>query len=404
MKVFAALVLQLMTAFLQAAPAADLQVATNFPGGSAKVESIDQKTRTVQLMPGGPKERGWVCWWYFKLSGGTPGETIMLDVGHTAMAAPDQVFFSYDGRQWRQTAHCKRNGSRATYKQRIDQSEIYFAWGPPFVLSDAQALVKDAAARSEYVTAFELTKSREGRAVPGLRMSFPGESGDKRHGFWIQARQHAWECGSSWVCRGLVEWLLSEEPRAVRLRTASDFRIIPIMDVDSVEAGNGGKQQQPHDHARDWCDTPQWPEVAAAVKEIREMKAAGHFDGFVDLHNPAPKNRQPFFYVPPASLLSPASVQKRLRFLEAAHMEIRAPLQLADEPKETGPDYDPMWKQIGTVWIVENIDGDPLACTLETSWNTPHSTAEGYRQVGRQLGLALDRWLHDSLHHDKTVE
>ena len=285
MKVFAASVLLLMLVFLQAAPAAELQVTTNFPGGSAKIESIDQKTRTVQLIPGGPMERGWVCWWYFKLSGGTPAETITLDVGQTAMATPDQVFFSYDGREWRQTKHCKRNGERATYKQRIDQSEVYFAWGPPFVLSDAQTLVKDAAARSKHVTAFELTKSRDGRAVPGLRVSFPGAGGDKRHGFWIQARQHAWESGGSWVCRGLVEWLLSEEPRAVRLRTASDFTIIPIMDVDSVEAGNGGKQQQPHDHARDWCDKPHWPEVAAAIKGIRAMKAAGRFDGFVDLHN-----------------------------------------------------------------------------------------------------------------------
>lgn len=383
-----------MAAVTPVAVAADLQVATNFPGGSVHVENVDQLTRTVQLMPGGPKERGWVCWWYFKLSGITPGETITLHVGHTAMATPDQVFFSYDNREWQQTAPGKRTGGDVIYKQPIDARDVYFAWGPPFVLSDAQALVREATARSKHVTTFELCKSRAGRAVPALRVSFPGDGGaGKRHGFWIQARQHAWECGGSWVCRGFVEWLLSDEPRAVRLRTAADFTIVPIMDVDSVEAGNGGKQQQPHDHARDWCAAPHWPEVAAAIQGIRGMQAAGRFDGFIDLHNPAPRNRQPFFYVPPVSILSPIALERRQRFLADAGMEIRDPLKLADEPKETGPDYDPMWQQIALVWIVKNIDGNPLTATLETSWNTPHSTPEGYRQVGRQLGLALERWL-----------
>jgi len=34
-----------------------------------------------------------------------------------------------------------------------------------------------------------------------------------------------------------------------------------------------------------------------------------------------------------------------------------------------------------------------VAVTLETSWNTPHSTTEGYRTVGRQQGLAIERYL-----------
>jgi hypothetical protein len=34
-----------------------------------------------------------------------------------------------------------------------------------------------------------------------------------------------------------------------------------------------------------------------------------------------------------------------------------------------------------------------LAACLETSWNTRHSTTEGYRTVGRQLGEALAAYL-----------
>jgi hypothetical protein len=37
-----------------------------------------------------------------------------------------------------------------------------------------------------------------------------------------------------------------------------------------------------------------------------------------------------------------------------------------------------------------------VAVTLETSWNTPHSTTTGYRTVGKQLGLAVERYSREA--------
>ena len=43
--------------------ATELRVATDFPGGSARVESIDQDSRTIRLVPAEHPGRGWACWW-----------------------------------------------------------------------------------------------------------------------------------------------------------------------------------------------------------------------------------------------------------------------------------------------------------------------------------------------------
>jgi hypothetical protein len=33
---------------------------------------------------------------------------------------------------------------------------------------------------------------------------------------------------------------------------------------------------------------------------------------------------------------------------------------------------------------------------LEPAWNTPHNTTEGYRQVGRELGQAIERYFRQN--------
>ncbi len=41
-----------------------------------------------------------------------------------------------------------------------------------------------------------------------------------------------------------------------------------------------------------------------------------------------------------------------------------------------------------------------VAVTLETTWNAPNSTISGYETVGRQLGLALERYLKTNPRQD----
>jgi hypothetical protein len=373
-----------------------LEVAADFPSGAAEVQSIDQEHRVSRLAPPQREERGWTVWWYFKLSGIQPGETITLEVGNPPWSTPTRAAFSLDQKKWTQTAPGELRDKTMVYRQQVDAREAWFAWGPPFTPEDAEQLVDAAAKKLTCAAAFELCTTREGRPTPALIIQQPGASDDERFGIWLQARQHAWESGSSWVCRGAVEWLVSDDPRAESLRKAAKIYVVPVMDIDNVAIGAGGKDQQPRDHNRDWDDRPHWHAVAAAMEHLRREDVAGRLDLFIDLHNPAPSTQNPFFFIAPAELMSMRRKANTERFLQMCQLEITGPLKYEGQAHESGAKYDPHWRRISKNWVAAHTRDHVVALTLETAWNTPHSTPEGYMTVGRQLAMATERYFRES--------
>lgn len=372
--------------------AGDLTIESDFSGGSAKVLEIDQEKRLIRIEPEANPQRGWECWWYFQASGITPGETITLDVGNAPWATPDQAAFSTDNATWQQSPVGKREGKRIVYQLKVDRDTCWFAWGPPFRVEDAQRLVNESAKNSPHATAFELCQTRARRPVPALRVQEEGVPDDQRKGIWIQARQHAWESGSSWVCQGFIQWLLSDDPRAASLRQKSLITIVPVMDIDNVAIGAGGKNQSPQDHNRDWSDQPHWNSVKVAQQQILEQDKAGRFDLFVDLHNPGANDRNPYFYTTAAEYLSDEGKRNLAQFLATARLEITGPLAFQGETRESGPSYDKNWTKISKNWVTKNTGDGVVAVTLETAWNNPSSNQQGYQTVGQQLGMAIERY------------
>ena len=252
---------------LTTAARADLAATADFEGGSAVIESIDQETHTIRMTPSGLADRGWSCWWFVKVTGIEPGQTITIDLGvnrdyrlpgggrlAASWARPQMATFSTDAKTWQHTSTGKTQGDRIVYSARINAKEAWFAWGPPFTPSDAKAMVDRLGKASQHATAFELCRTREDRPVPALRVIEKGGELTEKYGIWINARQHAWEAGASWVCQGLAEWLVSNDEQAAALRSKADITIVPIMDIDNTAPGNGDKEGQPQDNNRDGSD------------------------------------------------------------------------------------------------------------------------------------------------------
>jgi hypothetical protein len=375
--------------------AADLAINTDFPGGSAQVESLDQTARSIVIRPTPHKDAGWECWWNFQLSGILPDEELTLTVRGMGFALASRASFSLDeGRTWQHTSPGKVEKDRVTYRLKFPREKVRLAWGPPFQLAEAEALIKQTVEKNIGAKAFELARSKGDHPVPALRWDPPAKAGKKRPGIWIQARQHAWESGASWVGAGFVDWLRSDDAAAKSLRENARIVYVPIMDVDNVELGAGGKNQKPHDHNRDWSDEPVFNAVRAAQRGITEMDEAGEMNLFIDLHNPGPGDLKPFFFVSPADLLSPEKTEKQKQWLAAAK-EFLGPekLGLADKTKESGASYHPLWRQISKNWVTHNTQQPVVAVTLETAWNTPNSTQTGYQSYGRALGRAVHAFL-----------
>ena len=83
-------------------------------------------------------------------------------------------------------------------------------------------------------------------------------------------------------------------------------------------------------------------------------------------------------------------------FLEAAAAEIRGPLRISGRTRTSDAAYDPGWARISGNWVKAHTREHVVAVCLETSWNTPASTAENYLRVGRELGLAIARHLQET--------
>ena len=63
--------------------------------------------------------------------------------------------------------------------------------------------------------------------------------------------------------------------------------------------------------------------------------------------------------------------------------------------KPSRPEDLPIWHRISTPWVSEHGDPQTLSFTVEIPWNTPQGTTEGYREVGRKLGLVVEHYLRD---------
>jgi hypothetical protein len=377
-----------------------------------KVIEKSEDTQTIRFMPGGDPKRGWPCWWFFRVTGLEPDKDLTLELeGSDAImpqaqgapndkplspewAMPLRASVSFDrGKAWQHTEAGRKDGARMIYRIKPQGTALLVAWGPPFTPSRATDLVHAFANKVAYAQEMELCQSREGRRVPMLRVCEGDRTEAHRFGVWVEARQHAWESGGSWVCAGFAEWLMGDDLEAQWLRQTAEIYIVPIMDIDNTATGNGGKEGLPHDHNRDWTDQPHWNEVAAAQHLIGELAKEGRMDVFLDLHNPGAKDEKAFFYALPAEFLKEPMLSNRRTFLELAVERISAVYPMREQPKETGPKYHPLWRQMSDTWVSMNANPHTVAMCLETAWNIPQATQQGYRQVGAALGKALQKFL-----------
>ncbi len=406
------ILLALASLLLCLASAHALTVESDFEGASVSGVEIDDAAHRISFRPGGDPMRGWPCWWYFKVKGITPGETILLRLhGSTATTAvpggplakplasswamPEMATFSTDGKTWRHTEKGTKDGDVMIYTLKPGAASVFVAWGPPYTPSTATAFVQAMSEKSPHAKAMELCRSREGRSVPMLHVQEGERATAQRFAVWVQARQHAWESGSSWVAQGFGEWLLSDDADAAWLRQNAEIFLVPIMDIDNTATGNGGKDAQPQDHNRDWSAQPHWNEVTAAQKTVSGLIKAGRMDVFLDLHNPAPGDPT-FFYTLESTALQEPMIGLRDRFIELAYArisKIKPLIPMSSKPKTTGPSYHPLWRQISANWVSMNGNPHTVSLCLETIWNYKNSTTEGYRAVGASLAAAVREYL-----------
>lgn len=383
---------------------AEIRVSTDFEGGNAEVVTLDQASQTLRIMPKLHEGRGWPCWWYFQVDGLKPGEPFTLEVQAqtkpfredqvlaAAWCQPKHAWLSLDGETWSPSEAGTLSADKVMrYTLKPTTASLHLAWGSPFVPTDAEKLLTEIAAKLPESKRFELAKTRDGRPVNGIRI------GDENapHQVWVGSRHHAWEAGGSQVGRGFIRWYASDEARALRAKTCLHY--IPIMDVDNAAIGAGGKEAVPRDHNRDWADAPIYPEVAAAQKMIGEIHQKHGLDAYIDLHNPGAND--PIFFFGPFAFERMTGIQQRnyRRWIELAAANITTPRPV--EPKYRFANYvktEEERARMSSGWVRNHTGDFTISVTLETGWNSPLMSIEGYSNIGAGLGRALAAYLAEN--------
>jgi hypothetical protein len=386
-----------------------LKVSVDFEGGSATVLSIDTLTQTVHITPSGDPARGIPNWWYLRVDNIDTSKPFVLEVsqkqailatdipGKMHKVSPDwtwptQATISIDGKTWVHTNPGAKHNNRMVYTIESKSSTLWIAWGPPFTPSDATAFVENIAGQHACAKSFILARSRENRPVAALQISEGDKPVAQRPVVWIDARHHAWECGGSWVGVGFAEWLVGEDPEAKWLRQHAEIFIVPVMDVDHVATGDGGKHALPQDHNLDWTNAPHWPEIAAAQKKILQLANEGRMSIFLDLHNPSPGNKQQTAYVIDKAYMKDKAEPRKLRFVQLMIKQYGELKQIVAKPPAEKPE---IFHNVSVPWVLEHSNPNTIAFCIETPWNSPASTTQGYRLVGQKLARAVVQLLQN---------
>lgn len=93
-----------------------------------------------------------------------------------------------------------------------------------------------------YCTRFISACFLAGNLVPVLTITNPSSaeerSGARKPAVVLTARIHPGETNSSWVMRGILNFLLGDSPDAATLRDTFVFKLVPMLNPDGVIVGN----------------------------------------------------------------------------------------------------------------------------------------------------------------------
>lgn len=300
---------------------ADVQVASDFPGGNIVLEKIEGND--VFVHQDLRDTRGDWFYWYFAVRGAQGRESTFHFTRSRAIGPLGPGVSRDGGKSW---AWLGPSGSPASFRYSFgpDETEARFSFGMPYQHADLMRFLerhaKDPCLKPEV-----LGETRKGRPVDLLRIGRPGARA--KHKVLVTARHHACEMMASYVAEGLIDAFLADSETGRWLQEHVDCTTIPMVDLDGVEDGDQGKNRQPHDHKADYRGTSIYPEVAA-LRKFLEGWAGCRPDIVIDLHNPGINHSKIYTHAlrtPPGQ--GPEARAPERKFLETLEAVQRGPLK-----------------------------------------------------------------------------
>ncbi len=287
---------------------APIRFTAGFEGGSlGLIERVGEgayrcHVQGQQNEEGRNRQASWYC---FRIDGcrGRDLTLTMCDFvgeydykpGACAMGPDIVPVYSEDGEHWRGVPEIRWDDKtkEATIRLRPERDTVWIAHQPPYTPSRLARLLAEVN-RSDDARIEVIGKTVKGRDLHLVTVT-DGETLDRdKPTVWLQARQHAWESGTSFVMEGALRFITSDDPAARSLRRKVVFKFTPMVDPDGCAGGMVRFNANGFDVNRHWdeVDLRQkrflalMPEIWYVKKAIRAEVEAGRKPAlFVNLHN-----------------------------------------------------------------------------------------------------------------------
>lgn len=284
-----------------------IRFSTNFEGGSlGTIEAIGESEFRCHVK-GQQDEHGrnrQASWYSFRIDGarGRDLTLILTDfVGEynerpgACPMGPDIIpVSSDDGSTWEHIARSSwdEKTKELTLRIRPARDSIWIAHQQPYTTGQLAHLLGEVD-RSEDARVEVIGRSAQGRELHLVTVTSGEVPDEGKATVWLQARQHAWESGTSYVMEGALRFAISEDPAASELRRKVVFKFTPMVDPDGVAAGQVRFNANGYDVNRHWGEVDLrrkrflrlMPEIWYAKKAICSDHKAGPIALMVNLHN-----------------------------------------------------------------------------------------------------------------------
>ncbi len=260
-----------------------LQFESRFESGNlGQAYRVGDNEYDLYLSPD-TNTKGHTQWYYFSVSNTRKGASVKVNIVN--LMKPDSLYnygmrplslsttiLASDGVGWRRSGRgicyynngTKRRSSLSYYTLTFthdfthDHDTVYFCHCYPYTKSDLTRYLDGLELNPrirQHIRRRALCRTISGDLCDVITISSFAKDPEtlrKRKGIVVSARVHPGETNSSWMMKGVLDYLTADTPDAKLLRDHFVFKIVPMVNPDGVVLGNYRTNLSGHDLNRQW--------------------------------------------------------------------------------------------------------------------------------------------------------